>query len=88
MASKNDNVNKNSGSTDNQITLLTNRISNINTHLKVNKKDHSSRRGLLLLVSKRRRLLKYFKRTQLEEYKELMEKNEAPTEQFERLGFA
>ena len=74
MVSKNDNVNKNSGSTDNQITLLTNRISNINTHLKVNKKDHSSRRGLLLLVSKRRRLLKYFKRTQLEAYKKLTEK--------------
>jgi len=73
MVSKNDNVNKNSGSTDNQITLLTNRISNINTHLKVNKKDHSSRRGLLLLVSKRRRLLKYFKRTQIEAYKELTE---------------
>ena len=74
MVSKNDNVNKNSGSTDNQITLLTNRISNINTHLKVNKKDHSSRRGLLLLVSKRRRLLKYFKRTQIGAYKELIEK--------------
>ena len=74
MVSKNDNVNKNSGSTDNQITLLTDRISIISTHLKVNKKDNSSRRGLLLLVSKRRKLLKYFKRTQLEAYKELTDK--------------
>ena len=62
------------GSADSQITILTERIRSINEHLKTNSKDHSSRRGLLLLVSKRRKLLKYFKRTELEAYKELIEK--------------
>ena len=62
------------GSTGNQVAILTERIKSINEHLKTNSKDHSSRRGLLLLVSKRRKLLKYFKRTQLEAYKELTEK--------------
>ena len=62
------------GSADSQITILTERIKVINKHLKNNTKDHSSRRGLLLLVSKRRKLLKYFKRTELEAYKELIEK--------------
>ena len=66
--------NTNTGSTDNQITILTERIKTINKHLKGNTKDHSSRRGLLLLVSKRRKLLKYFKRTELEAYTELIEK--------------
>ena len=62
------------GSADSQITILTERIRSINEHLKTNSKDHSSRRGLLLLVSKRRKLLKYFKRTELEAYKKLIEK--------------
>ena len=66
--------NTNTGSTDSQITILTERIKTINKHLKNNTKDHISRRGLLLLVSKRRKLLKYFKRTQLEAYKKLIEK--------------
>ena len=70
---KND-VGKNTGSTVNQISLLTDRIGTINTHLKTNRKDHSSRRGLLILVSKRRKLLKYMKRTDLEGYKGLIEK--------------
>ena len=56
MAVKSDN--KNTGSSDSQITILTERIESINTHLKSNRKDNSSRRGLLLLVSKRRKLLK------------------------------
>ena len=72
MASKKSNTD--TGSTDSQITILTERIKSINDHLKTNSKDHSSRRGLLLLVSKRRKLLKYFKRTELEAYKELIEK--------------
>ena len=67
-------VDKNIGSTESQISIFTDRINIINEHLNTNKKDHSSRRGLLLLVSKRRKLLKYFKRTQLEAYKELIEK--------------
>ena len=66
--------NKNTGSTDNQVSIITDRIDIINTHLKKNKKDHSSRRGLLLLVSKRRKLLKYLKRTNLEGYKALIQK--------------
>ena len=65
---------ENTGSTENQVSVITGRIAVINTHLKVNKKDHSSRRGLLLLVSKRRKLLKYLKRTNLEGYKTLIEK--------------
>ncbi len=65
---------ENTGSTENQVSVITGRIDVINTHLKVNKKDHSSRRGLLLLVSKRRKLLKYLKRTNLEGYKTLIEK--------------
>ena len=64
----------NTGSTENQITILTERIELINNHLKTNKKDHSSRRGLLLLVSRRRRLLKYYQRKELEGYKKLIKK--------------
>ena len=67
-------TNTDTGSTDSQVTILTERIKTINEHLKTNSKDHSSRRGLLLLVSKRRKLLKYFKRTELEAYKKLIEK--------------
>tara|TARA_B100000579_G_scaffold435391_1_gene458516 strand:+ start:722 stop:946 length:225 start_codon:yes stop_codon:yes gene_type:complete len=65
---------ENTGSTENQVSVITERIDVINTHLKINKKDHSSRRGLLLLVSKRRKLLKYLKRTNLEGYKTLIQK--------------
>ena len=74
MAKTSESIANNTGATDNQITLLTERIRIINGHLKTNKKDHSSRRGLLLLVSRRRRLLKYFKRTELEAYRELIDK--------------
>ena len=65
---------KNSGDTSSQIEIFTNRINIINEHLKNNKKDHSSRRGLLILVSKRHRLLKYFKRQNLTDYNTLTEK--------------
>tara|TARA_Y100000739_G_C20227713_1_gene292948 strand:- start:161 stop:391 length:231 start_codon:yes stop_codon:yes gene_type:complete len=65
---------KNVGSTENQIELFTDRINAINNHLKNNKKDHSSRRGLLILVSKRRKLLKYLKRTKLDVFKTLTDK--------------
>ena len=63
-----------SGDTLTQITIFTERINNINEHLKVNKKDHSSRRGLLLLVSRRHRMLKYLKRKKYDEYVKLTEK--------------
>jgi small subunit ribosomal protein S15 len=50
---------ENNGSTKAQITILTTRINEITEHLKVNKKDHMARRGLLVMVGKRKRLLKY-----------------------------
>ena len=49
------------GSPEVQIALLTSRINHLNEHLKINKKDHHSRRGLLLMVGKRRGLLDYLK---------------------------
>ena len=66
--------NKNIGSTESQVGIFTDRINAINNHLNTNKKDHSSRRGLLILVSKRRKLLKYLKRTNLEGFKVLTDK--------------
>lgn len=63
---------KDTGSSEIQIALLTQRISNLTEHLKVNKKDHSSRLGMLKLVGQRRSLLKYLKRTQHERYIKLI----------------
>ena len=60
------------GSPEFQIKLFTDRINSINSHLKTNKKDNSSRRGLMILVSKRRRLLKYLKKHNLTLYSELI----------------
>lgn len=54
---------KDSGSTKVQIALLTMRISELTEHFKMHKKDHHGRRGLVMLVSKRRTLLKYMRRT-------------------------
>mgnify|MGYP001293606179 CR=1 FL=1 len=65
---------KDSGSASVQVAHFTERINVINNHLKNMKKDHSSRRGLLILVSKRRKLLKYLKKTNLQEYISLTEK--------------
>ena len=62
------------GSTETQIAVLTERIKNITSHLKNNKKDHSGRRGLVLLVSKRRKLLNYLRRTNVNSYKSILEK--------------
>ena len=67
--------NKNdTGSTGAQISIFTERINNITTHLKSNKKDHSGRRGLVLLVSKRRSLLDYLRKHNLERYKNVINK--------------
>jgi small subunit ribosomal protein S15 len=63
---------KDSGRTEVQIALLTQRIEELTGHLKTFSKDHSSRRGLLKLVGQRRRLLKYLKREQLETYRSLI----------------
>ena len=62
------------GSTETQIAVLTERIKNITDHLKTNKKDHSGRRGLVLLVSKRRKLLNYLRREDINSYKNILEK--------------
>jgi small subunit ribosomal protein S15 len=61
------------GSSEVQIALLTQRISELTQHLKVFKKDHASRLGLLKLVGQRRRLMKYFKRKDKEAYHKLVE---------------
>ena len=60
------------GSAEVQIALLTERINHLNEHLKLNKKDHHSRRGLLLMVGKRRGLLDYLKNTDIESYRNLI----------------
>jgi small subunit ribosomal protein S15 len=62
------------GSPEVQVALLTRRINDLNEHLKVHKHDHHSRRGLLLLVGRRRRLLNYLRRTDIERYRVLREK--------------
>ena len=62
------------GSPEVQVALLTERINHLNEHLKLNKKDHHSRRGLLLMVGQRRGLLDYLKKTDIERYRELIAK--------------
>lgn len=60
------------GSTTVQVALLTKRIEELSQHLQVHKKDHHSRRGLLMMVGKRKRLLTYLERTNYDGYKELI----------------
>ena len=62
------------GSSDVQIALLTERINGLAEHFKLHAKDHHSRRGLLILVSRRRRLLKYMRRTEPERYQALIQR--------------
>ena len=62
------------GSTEVQVALLTARINHLTEHLKVHKKDHHSRRGLLMLVGRRRRLLDYLRRNDVERYRALISK--------------
>ena len=59
------------GSTEVQVALLTERINELTEHLRAHSKDHHSRRGLLMLVGRRRRLLRYLERTDLERYRSL-----------------
>ena len=63
-----------SGSPDVQVALLTDRIISLTEHLKVNKKDFHSRRGLLKMVAQRNRHLEYLRRTEFERYKALIAK--------------
>ena len=60
------------GSAEVQVALLTARINDLTEHLREHRKDHHSRRGLLMLVGKRRRLLKYLSRTDIDRYRALI----------------
>jgi small subunit ribosomal protein S15 len=62
------------GSPEAQVALLTKRISDLTEHLKVHKHDHHSRRGLLLMVGRRRRLLDYLKKIDIERYRSLIQR--------------
>ncbi|CAN5861461.1 30S ribosomal protein S15 [soil metagenome] len=79
IADKNDVIRKHQlhendrGSAPVQIALLTQRIVELTGHFRTHKKDHHGRRGLLMMVGKRRRLLEYLKRTDLERYRSLIE---------------
>ena len=61
-----------SGKSEVQIALLTKRINDLTSHFNVHKKDHHSRRGLLMMVGKRRRLLDYLKRKDIERYRTII----------------
>ncbi|HIZ46783.1 MAG TPA: 30S ribosomal protein S15 [Candidatus Olsenella pullistercoris] len=63
---------KDSGSAEVQVALLTERIKGLTEHMKVHPKDFHTRRGLLMLVGKRRRLLSYIKARDIEEYRALI----------------
>jgi small subunit ribosomal protein S15 len=60
------------GSTEVQIALLTERVNELTEHLRSHSKDHHSRRGLLMLVGKRRRLLRYLERADLDRYRQVV----------------
>ncbi len=62
------------GSTEVQVALLTKRIDDLTDHLKEHKKDHHTRRGLLMLVGKRKRLLQYLENQDVERYRSLIDK--------------
>ena len=61
------------GSTRVQVAILTHRIKYLDDHFRTHKKDHHSRRGMLKMVGRRRRLLNYLKRTDVEGYRQLMQ---------------
>lgn len=63
---------KDTGSVEVQVAILTNRINDLNEHLKMHKKDHHSRRGLFKMVGNRRNLLRYLKNKDLNRYQELI----------------
>ncbi len=62
------------GSAEVQVALLTDRINHLNEHLKMHKKDHHSRRGLLMMVGRRRGLLNYLMKKDIERYRTIVEK--------------
>ncbi len=65
---------KDTGSTEVQVALLTERINELTEHLKIHKKDNHSRRGLLVMVGKRRRLLNYLESSDIERYRDIIAK--------------
>ncbi len=65
---------ENTGSIEGQIALFTHRIQGLSDHLRSNKKDHASRKTLLTLVGKRRRLLKYLGSKDIQKYRDILEK--------------
>ncbi len=65
---------KDTGSPDVQVALLSERIVYLNEHFRVHRKDHASRRGLLIMVGKRKRLLEYLKQRDPERYKQVIER--------------
>ncbi len=67
-------VENDTGSPEVQVAMLTQRIRDLTEHLKAHKHDHHSRRGLLLLVGRRRRLLDYLRKTDISRYRSLIER--------------
>jgi small subunit ribosomal protein S15 len=67
-------VENDTGSPEVQVAMLTKRISDLTEHLKMHKHDHHSRRGLLLLVGRRRRLLNYLTKVDIERYRSLIQR--------------
>jgi small subunit ribosomal protein S15 len=65
---------KDTGSTEVQVALLTERINELTEHLKIHNKDNHSRRGLLVMVGKRRRLLNYLEENDIERYRDIIAK--------------
>ena len=65
---------RDSGSAEVQVAILSERIRNLTEHLKVHKKDNHTRRGLMMLIGKRRGMLKYIKDRDIEAYRELIKK--------------
>jgi small subunit ribosomal protein S15 len=65
---------KDTGSVETQIALLTEKISELTEHLKTNQKDYQGRRGLLMMVGRRKRLLSYLKERNLDDYRKLIKK--------------
>lgn len=65
---------KDTGSVEVQVALLTERINELTAHLNIHKKDEHSRRGLLIMVGKRKRLLRYLEQKDIERYRDLIQK--------------
>ena len=72
LKNKNENKKENVGSSESQISIFSERIKNLTEHLKSNKKDHNTRRGLMKLVGKRKKLLSYVKTKSNEKYESII----------------